>query len=204
MFRYFLFVVFGCISLLISHFVHFNWIIGSLSAHFSCIHFILPSFIKHFGIFGAALLYGTHLLKVQNVFAFVAAKSGMIYSGYIYNRISFFNSVIIPAASILLFVVHPIGSAVYFYSFYWFIPMIVFAFFRKHIFAHALISAFVAHALGSLVWLYCYQLAAPYWIAAMPVVLFERCLIAFGIIATDKVYSSLFAQIKQLKARIIS
>lgn len=204
MFRYFLFVVFGCISLLISHLVHFNWIIGSLSAHFSYIHFVLPAFIKHFGVLGVVLLYGFNIFKVHNIFAFVAAKFGMIYSGYIYNRINVFNSVILPAAAMILFMAHPIGGIVYFYSFYWFIPMVLFVFFRKHIFAQALISAFIAHALGSLVWLYCYQLAAPFWIAAMPVVLFERCLIALGIIATDKVYTFLFAHVKQLKARIIS
>lgn len=203
MFRYLLYAVFGFISLLISHFVHFNWIIGSFSAHFSCIHLILPAFIKHFGIFGAVLLYSKNLLSVHNVFAFLAAKGGMIYSGYIYNRTSFFNSVIVPASCMILFVVHPIGSVVYFYSFYWFIPIVLYTFFRKHMFSQALISAFVAHALGSLVWLYCYQLAPIYWIAALPVVLFERCLIAMGIVAADKVYSGLYAMIKQFKVRMI-
>lgn len=203
MFRYVLYAVFGFISLLISHFIHFNWIIGSFSAHFSCIHLILPAFIKHFGIIGAVLLYAHDLLNVSHIIPFLAAKSGMIYSGYIYKRISFFSSVIIPAACMILFVVHPIGSAVFFYSFYWFIPMILYAFFRKHLFAQALISAFVAHALGSLVWLYCYQLAGIYWIAALPVVPFERCLIAMGIVAADKVYSSMYSFIQQFKTRMI-
>ena len=203
MFRYILYAIFGFISLLISHFLHFNWIIGSFSAHFSCIHLILPAFIKHFGIIGAVFLYTQDLFNVSNIIPFLAAKSGMIYSGYIYKRIGFFNSVIIPALCMMLFMVHPIGSTVFFYSFYWFIPMILYAFFRKHLFAQALISAFVAHALGSLVWLYCYQLAGIYWIAALPVVPFERCLIAMGIVAADIVYSAVYRMCKQFKLRMI-
>ena len=203
MFTYILCAIFGFISLLISHSLHLNWIIGSFSANFSCIHFILPAFIKHFGIFGVVVLYAKDFLNVSNIIPFLSAKAGMMYSGAIYNRINFFNSVVVPAVCMILFIVHPIGNTVFFYSFYWCIPMVLYAYFRRNLFAQALISAFVAHALGSLVWLYCYQLAGIYWIAALPVVPFERCLIAMGIVAADKVYAAVCVMIQQFKTRMI-
>jgi len=90
---------------------------------------------------------------------------------------------IIPIIAILLFIAHPEGGRVWFYSLYWLIPVICF-FKKDRLILNALGSTFTAHAVGSVAFLYAFNLPASVWIALIPIVFIERMLFALGIWAT--------------------
>ncbi len=97
----------------------------------------------------------------------------------------------IPAAMIIMFLLHPIGREVWFYSLFWLIPVAV-AQFKDRIdsalrhpvartYSYSLGTAFVDHSVGSVVYLWFLSIPAQFWVAAIPITLFERLLIALGI-----------------------
>src|SRR5207237_10360114 len=81
-----------------------------------------------------------------------------------------------------LFIVHPIGSQAFMYSFYWLIPIGLFGLARKTLFLEALGSTFVAHAVGSVIWLYTVPTTAGMWVGLIPIVAVERLLFAMGMV----------------------
>ncbi|MBN1896623.1 MAG: hypothetical protein JW789_02740 [Candidatus Aenigmarchaeota archaeon] len=98
---------------------------------------------------------------------------------------------IIPIAMMIAFMAHPIGQQVWFYSLFWVIPLVVIQF-KKQIdsllkhpiaqtYSYSLGTAFVDHSVGSVMYLWAFAIPAEMWIAAIPVTLFERLLIALGI-----------------------
>jgi hypothetical protein len=99
--------------------------------------------------------------------------------------------VAIPLAMMAAFLLHPIGREVWFYSLFWLIPVAVIHFkdridsALKHpvarTYSYSLGTAFVDHSVGSVVYLWFLGIPAEFWIAAMPITLFERLLIALGI-----------------------
>ncbi len=97
----------------------------------------------------------------------------------------------IPAACMVLFLLHPIGRQVWFYSLFWIIPMAVIRFKERidavvrhpvaRTYSYSLGTAFVDHSVGSVVYLWFMSIPAQFWIAAMPLTIMERLLIALGI-----------------------
>ena len=111
------------------------------------------------------------------------------YFGTIKDKINFKKlssriSVIIPALAIILFIVHPIGRTVWFFSLFWAIPIIVSLLpkkYSKNLFLRSLGATFMAHAVGGAIWIYSIKMTAQQWIALIPVVAYERLLFAAGI-----------------------
>jgi hypothetical protein len=104
---------------------------------------------------------------------------------------------IIPIIAILLFIAHPEGGKVWFFSLYWLIPIICF-FKKDRLILNALGSTFTAHAVGSVAFLYAFNLPAQIWTALIPIVFMERMLFALGIWAT---YLSLNTVLNKLVVR---
>lgn len=94
---------------------------------------------------------------------------------------TFILQFLLPLVCIILFTSHPIAGSAFLYSFYWFIPMILYFIKSKNIFMAALSSTFVAHAVGSILYLYATNMSPDQWLALIPVVAFERLVAAFGI-----------------------
>jgi len=98
---------------------------------------------------------------------------------------------VIPLLMMAAFLANPIGRQVWFYSLYWLIPVAVIQFKDRidaalrhpvaRTYSYALGTAFVDHAVGSVMYLWAFSIPAEMWIAAMPIALFERLLIALGI-----------------------
>lgn len=99
--------------------------------------------------------------------------------------------IVIPALSILLFLLHPIGREVWFCSLFWTIPLLI-AFLKPRIdgllknhlaqvYVYSLGSAFTDHAIGSITYLYLMNIPAEFWIQAIPFTIVERLIIAAGI-----------------------
>lgn len=103
------------------------------------------------------------------------------------NFADFVMRFLFPLVAILIFTLHPIGGQAYFYSFYWFIPVLIYLTqkFNKFnsVFSFALSVSFVSHAVGSIIWLYAIPMTFAQWIALMPVVFFERFIFTAGSVA---------------------
>lgn len=87
---------------------------------------------------------------------------------------------VIPLLCIALFILHPQGRQVWYFSLYWLIPLICF-FKKDRLILNALGSTFTAHAIGSTAFLYAFNLSAPVWAGLIPIVFMERMLFASGI-----------------------
>lgn len=97
----------------------------------------------------------------------------------------------LPLVMMAAFLLHPIGRQVWYYSLFWLVPLAVVQF-KKRIdsvlrhpvaqtYANSLGTAFVDHSVGSVMYLWAFSIPAEMWIAAIPLTLFERLLIALGI-----------------------
>jgi len=90
---------------------------------------------------------------------------------------------VVPAAAIILFNVHPFGRAAWAYSMFWLIPFLVWPFREKFLVAKSLGTTFTIHSVGSVAWLWAFNLPANVWISLIPVVILERSIFALGMSA---------------------
>src|SRR3972149_11969076 len=91
---------------------------------------------------------------------------------------------LIPLFSIIIFNLHPVGRTVWFYSLFWFIPLLAWPLRQRFLVPRSLGSTFTAHAVGGAVWLWGFNLPAAVWISLIPVVILERSIFALGISAS--------------------
>lgn len=86
----------------------------------------------------------------------------------------------VPIITIAVFLAHPIGRTVWYYTLFWTIPFL--AYLRKDLlFARSLGATFTAHSVGGMAWIWAFNLPASVWNNLIPVVIAERILFAFGI-----------------------
>lgn len=90
---------------------------------------------------------------------------------------------LLPAISILVFNLHPIGRTVWFYSLFWTIPFILWPLRDRFLLARSLSATFAAHSVGGAVWIWAFNLPANVWISLIPAVALERSIFALGISA---------------------
>lgn len=91
-------------------------------------------------------------------------------------------NLLIPAAAIIIFNLHPIGRSAWQYSLFWLIPIIA-HFFRKNLFVRSLGATFTAHAVGGALWVWTFGLSKEIWLGLIPQTAMERMLFAAGISA---------------------
>ena len=102
------------------------------------------------------------------------------YFGTKKDKLSFF----IPIAAIIIFIAHPVGRQVWFFSLFWTIPILVKLLPKKYserVFFRSLGATFTAHAVGGAIWNYIVPMTPGAWVALIPVVIYERLLFASGI-----------------------
>lgn len=91
---------------------------------------------------------------------------------------------IVPALSIVVFNLHPVGRTVWFYSLFWLIPFLVWPFRERFLVLRSLGATFTAHAVGGAIWIWVFNLPANVWVSLIPVVILERSIFALGIAAS--------------------
>lgn len=91
---------------------------------------------------------------------------------------------VIPALSIVIFNLHPIGRSVWFYSLFWLIPFLVWPFRDRFLILRSLGATFTAHSVGGAIWIWAFNLPASVWISLIPLVILERSIFALGISAS--------------------
>ena len=169
----------------LSKIMPFTWIIGSYHLAFSWTSMMAPAIANQFGFSWLSLFFvSSRLLIAPSIVLFFLHRTPLVFSAYAYKNRHWSTSLCLPAVCMFLFVMHDVGSVAWMYSLYWLIPMALY-FVKNSMISRALSASFVAHAVGSVIWLYTKDIAAPVWIALIPVVACERLLIAAGILGCD-------------------
>ena len=126
---------------------------------------------------GKALLFP--FMGLYALTYYIPSLCGALY----FKQHSFWFNLTLPLICMALFMMHPVGGAAWVYAMFWVIPVTItlLGIDKQTVFAAALGSTFVTHAVGSVLFLYCLPTVATYWLALVPVVVFERLLYATGI-----------------------
>lgn len=186
-----------------------SYIIGSHCAWFSVSSVITPLSGAFLGVSGVSCILLLRILihcvffKVLSLNFLALCIPGYCASLYWATRSSVIRAVL-PAVCIVLFVAHPVGSQVFVYSFYWLIPVILYAVSRRSIFLDALGSTFVAHAVGSVIWLYTVPSTAFMWYNLIPIVVVERLLFAVSMVVVYRVVLFVQNKIKTKEQQIFA
>lgn len=102
------------------------------------------------------------------------------YFATISRKIKFNWILTVAPVCMLIFLAHPYGRQVPYYTLFWIIPLIAYRF-RNNLFMKSLGSTFTAHAVGGAAWIWAFNLKAQVWQGLIPVVISERLLFAVGI-----------------------
>lgn len=86
----------------------------------------------------------------------------------------------VPLVAIFVFLAHPNGRQVPYYTLFWIIPLIAYKF-RNNLYMKSLGATFTAHSVGGAAWIWAFNLPATVWNSLIPVVISERLLFATGI-----------------------
>jgi hypothetical protein len=187
--------IFKCAS-----FLKVSFLFGSSCIWFSGINMVLPLSGAFGGVFGAGLVFLVrqllHIMFFKTIsLSFLALCIPGFCASLYWSTRSFFVHVLLPLTCVILFIIHPIGSQAFVYSFYWLIPAVFYFIPRKSLFLTALGSTFIAHAVGSVIWCYTAFSTPAMWMGLIPVVAFERTAFALGMVVAHQLFSFIFTMI---------
>lgn len=190
----------------LSGLIKISFLLGSHMIWFSGVNCILPLSGAFGGTLGASLLFLVrqliHLLfyKTFSLSFLAFCIPGFFASLYWSNR-HWLIHVVTPLVCIGLFILHPIGGQVWFYSLYWLIPVAIYFVPRENLFLQALGSTFIAHAVGSAIWCYTVPMTQSMWLSLLPIVIVERVLFALGMVMAHYAISSIFEMINYISKK---
>jgi len=136
------------------------------------------------------VVIGFYKIKsIANLLTFAPIIAAGIYFGKMFKGDT--KLTIIPIFCILLFLLHPIGREVWYYSLFWVVPIFI-ARFKPNldkvlknniaqVYAYSLGSALTDHSIGSIIYLYLMNIPAEFWTMSIPFTFMERIVIAAGI-----------------------
>jgi len=169
--------------------INFSSVVGMDNQFFTLFQFFGPIAGSFLGtVFGLSVVLGSQILDILingNHFTLITILrlTPMLFAVYYFstkNKSTF----IVPLLAMFLFIAHPIGKTVWFYTLYWLIPIIVKLLPKKYsnmLFLKSLGSTFTAHSIGSVIWIWTIPMTAEQWILLIPVVAIERFLFSIGI-----------------------
>ena len=186
-------IIFGLIFLVlvfIGNKVNFSPLVGAPNQFFTLFQFFGPIVGYFMGpIFGVATVLGAEALDfvvVGKAFTLLnlVRLTPMLFAAYYFGTKKKSISVAVPLAMMAIFIAHPIGRQVWFFSLFWMIPVIVALLpkrFSQNTFLKSLGATFTAHSVGGAAWVWTVPMTAVQWTALIPVVIFERLLFTAGI-----------------------
>lgn len=177
-----------CFATILS-FLPFNFIVGSYHSWFSFSSMAMPALAYHYSLLYVILYIFTKTVFTSSIsYLFLVHRLPLFFGSSALQFRSFRLFVIVPFLSMMLFCMHAVGSQVFYYSLYWFIPILIYFFVKDTLYSRALASSFIMHAIGSVVWLYCGNINALTWTALIPLVLIERIIIASGMVGCIAIF----------------
>lgn len=183
------FLLMFLLLVLIGKKINFSALVGMDNQFFTLFQFFGPiagSFLGPiFGIFAVLSAQIADILITGKAFSLINIVRilPMLFAVYYFST-KRKSMLIIPLLSMFLFIIHPIGRTVWFYTLYWLIPITIKLIPKKYsrkLFLRSLGSTFTAHAVGSAIWIWTVPMTAEQWILLIPVVAVERLLFSLGI-----------------------
>ncbi|MBW2964226.1 hypothetical protein KY363_02095 [Candidatus Woesearchaeota archaeon] len=198
--------------------VNFSPIIGAENQFFTLFQFFGPVAGAFLGpVFGAISVLGAQLADFLlvgkewswiNIIRLTPMLFAAAYFGLKLKGTKRFLGIIVPAACIVLFVTHPVGSQAWIYATWWLIPIAICLLperYSNKVFLKSLGATFTAHAVGSVAWLFTFNMEPGQWVALMPVVAYERLLFAMGITGSYVLLNTVLDKVLvKLKLRVPS
>ena len=125
-------------------------------------------------------VYAGKALNIVNLFRLTPMLFAAYYFGTHGRKKLKELSTAVPILCMALFMLHPVGAQVWFYSLYWVIPVAA-KFFPERLLLKSLGATFTAHAVGSTLFLYTVPTLPELWVVLIPIVAVERIVFALGI-----------------------
>jgi hypothetical protein len=192
-------LIFGIVALA-AYKINFSQLLGAENQFFTLFQFFGPIAGSFLGPFlGAASVLVAEILNfllAGKAFSWVNLfrLTPMLFAAYYFGKKGSKFVALVPVMCMALFIMHPVGGQIWYYSLYWLIPLAA-AFFPNRLFMKSLGATFTAHAVGSIIFLYTLPTTLGLWQMLIPVVAFERVMFALGItfsyIAVNAVLSRL-------------
>lgn len=185
-----IFIILFGIMVFVGRRINFSAIIGAENQYFTLFQFFGPVAGSFLGpILGAISVLMAEIadyLIFNKVFTLIniIRLTPMLFAAYYFGNKKRDISLIIPVIAMALFIAHPVGRKVWFFSLYWTIPIIVKLLPKRYstnVLLKSLGATFTAHSVGSTAWLYTVAMTPEQWIALIPIVAYERFLFASGI-----------------------
>ena len=170
--------------------LNFSKLVGAENQFFTLFQFFGPVAGAFLGpVVGVlSVLIAEVASKIANHAAFdfvtVLRLTPMLFAAWYFGTKRDKISFLVPVAAIVLFIAHPVGRQVWFFSLFWTIPIIIKLLPKKYgekVFLRSLGATFTAHAVGGAMWNYIVPMTKAAWIALIPVVIYERLLFSIGI-----------------------
>ena len=136
--------------------------------------------------------HGAHIQDVGTIIRFFPMLFAVLY----FTRKGKLN-ILVPLIAIVVFLMHPIGREVWYFSLFWTIPIFAYFLRDRFLFARALGATFSAHAVGGAAWIWAFALPVSVWNSLIPVVFAERLLFALGIMASYVLVNNLLYALQQ-------
>src|SRR3989344_4747717 len=195
--------------------INFSKLVGAENQFFTLFQFFGPIAGSFLGPIVGAL---SVLIAEITDFLFVGKElslinilrlTPMLFAAYYFGSRKKSLSIVVPLIAMALFVLHPIGRQVWFFSLFWTIPIIAKILPEKYsssVISKSLGATFTAHAVGGAFWIWTVPMTAAQWIALIPIVIYERTLFASGIAvsyiafnaALDKLVEKLKIDVKDI------
>lgn len=185
-----LFLLIFSVLVFIGDRINFSKLVGAENQFFTLFQFFGPvagAFLGPVvGVLSVLIAEVSSYIMLEKAFTLINVLRllPMLFAAWYFGTKKDKLSFLIPIAAIILFVEHPIGRQVWFFSLFWTIPIIIKLLPKKYgdrIFLRSLGATFTAHSVGGAIWNYIVPMTPAAWIGLIPVVIYERLLFAGGI-----------------------
>tara|TARA_Y100000294_G_C8555575_1_gene337072 strand:- start:1890 stop:2327 length:438 start_codon:yes stop_codon:yes gene_type:complete len=122
----------------------------------------------------------------------------MLFAAYYFGSKKKNLSIIVPIIAIALFILHPVGRQVWFFTLFWTIPIIGKLLPKKYsnnVLVKSYGATFTALSIGGALWIWTIPTTAAQWIALIPVVIVERFLFGAGIAVSYVAFNALLDKV---------
>lgn len=180
--------------------ISFSKVIGAQNASFTLYQFFGPLPAAFLGLLpgvGAVFLAGLAMLVVGgavSLFAIARLFTMPAAAYYFGSRWEDKKALLIPIACMLAFLLHPIGILSWFITLFWLIPVAL-RFFPDNALFRSIGATFTAHAVGTTAFIYLFPTTPEFWLALIPIILFERTVFSIGIFASYIATNTLLAKL---------
>ncbi|MBI2647398.1 hypothetical protein HYW99_02885 [Candidatus Woesearchaeota archaeon] len=194
------FLLIFSILVFISDRINFSKLVGAENQFFTLFQFFGPvagAFLGPIvGVLSVLVAELASFILLGKTFTLinVLRLTPMLFAAWYFGTKKDKLSFLVPLVAIALFIAHPVGRQVWYFSLFWTIPIVVKLLPSKYgekAFLKSLGATFTAHSIGGAMWNYIVPMTPTAWIALIPIVIYERILFAGGITTSFILFNTL-------------